>query len=120
VSAVRCKQRFKKEWNTERITQHTEILWHNGIEATKALFAPALNKQHVKDAVKGFKNIMASHHNLHVAREPYNSDLTASVLQSVSTENTTKQHCTSLDTTVILRLLWELAMWLNGNGNMTA
>jgi hypothetical protein len=96
------------------------MLRHNGIEATKALFAPALNKQHMKDAMKGFKNIMASHHNLHVAREPYNSDMTASFLQSVFTENTTKQHCMSLDITVILRLPWELAMWLNGNGNMTA
>ena len=47
------------------------MLWHTGIEVIKALFAPALNKQHMKDTTKGFTNIMASHHNLRVAREPY-------------------------------------------------
>ena len=38
VLAARCKQRFKKLWNTKHITQHTEMLWHIGIEAIKALF----------------------------------------------------------------------------------
>jgi len=74
VSAARCKQRFKKVWNTKYITQHTETLWHTGIGAIKALFAPALNNQEMKEARKGFTNIMASHHDLHVAREPYNPD----------------------------------------------
>ena len=50
------------------------MLWHTGTEAIKALFAPALNKQHMKEAMKGLTNIMASHHDLHVAREPYNPD----------------------------------------------
>ena len=83
----------------------------------------------MEEATKGFTNIMAGHHDLHVATEPYNSDLTASLLQIVFTEKNCikqgllqryySQRCMSPDTTVILGLLWEFAMWLNGIANMT-
>ena len=49
-----------------------------GWKQIKGLFATALSKQHMKEATEGFMNIMAGHHDLHVARWPYNSDLTAS------------------------------------------
>jgi hypothetical protein len=66
--------RFEEESNTEHITKHIEKLWHNGTEAIKALFAPGLNKQQMKEATKCFTNIIAGHHDLHVSREPYNPD----------------------------------------------
>jgi hypothetical protein len=51
VSHVKCKQRFKKEWNTQHITKQ------------------------IKETIMCFKNITAGHYNLHVPREPYNPDL---------------------------------------------
>jgi hypothetical protein len=97
------------------------MLWHNGFETIKALYALGLNKQQMKETILSVSRILWQVITICMYLDSLIIlILTASLLQTVFTKKNTikqrllkcysSQQCMSPAITVILRLLWKLAV----------